>query len=235
MRAVVQRVTQASVTVEDETVGSVGPGIMVLIGVADGDTDKDLKYITDKVMNLRIFDDENGVMNRSVLDTGGSILAVSQFTLYGDARGGRRPSYIRAAGPEAANALYEQAVAAWRAQGIHVETGRFRTEMIFLFSVPSIAIIAWSTALWSVGSMPTIAFAISVRTFWTAVWTPFPPNLPSLSLSSWASHEPVEAPDGAIALTACPLIVISASTVGFPLESSTSLAHTFSIFISFPL
>ena len=129
MRAGVQRVTQASVTVEDETVGSVGPGIMVLIGVADGDTDKDLKYITDKVMNLRIFDDENGVMNRSVLDTGGSILAVSQFTLYGDARGGRRPSYIRAAGPEAANALYEQAVAAWRAQGIHVETGRFRTEM----------------------------------------------------------------------------------------------------------
>ncbi len=129
MRAVVQRVTEASVTVEGETVGSVGPGLMVLIGVADGDTDRDLKYITDKVMNLRIFDDENGVMNRSVLDTGGSILAVSQFTLYGDARGGRRPSYIRAAGPEAANALYEQAVTAWRAKGIHVETGRFRTEM----------------------------------------------------------------------------------------------------------
>ena len=129
MRAVVQRVTQSSVTVEGETVGAIGPGIMVLIGVAAEDTEKDLKYITDKVMNLRIFDDENGVMNRSVLDTGGSILAVSQFTLYGDARGGRRPSYIRAAGPEAANALYEQAVAAWRAQGIHVETGRFRTEM----------------------------------------------------------------------------------------------------------
>ncbi len=129
MRAVVQRVTEASVTVEGETVGSVGPGLMVLIGVADGDTDKDLKYITDKVMNLRIFDDENGVMNRSVLDAGGSILAVSQFTLYGDARGGRRPSYFRAAGPEEANALYEKAVAAWRANGIHVETGRFRTEM----------------------------------------------------------------------------------------------------------
>lgn len=129
MRAVVQRVTQASVTVEGETVGSIGPGIMVLIGVADGDTDRDLKYIVDKVMNLRIFDDENGVMNRSVLDAGGSILAVSQFTLYGDARGGRRPSYIRAAGPEAANALYERAVSAWREKGIHVETGRFRTEM----------------------------------------------------------------------------------------------------------
>ena len=129
MRAVVQRVTQASVTVEGETVGSVGPGIMVLIGVADGDTDRDLKYIVDKVMNLRIFDDENGVMNRSVLDAGGSILAVSQFTLYGDARGGRRPSYFTAAGPEMANDFYEQAVAAWRANGIHVETGRFRTEM----------------------------------------------------------------------------------------------------------
>ena len=129
MRAVVQRVTQASVTVEGETVGSVGPGIMVLIGVAAEDTDKDLKYITDKVMNLRIFDDDNGVMNRSLLDVGGSILAVSQFTLYGDARGGRRPSYIRAAGPEPANEMYERAVAAWRSQGIHVETGRFRTEM----------------------------------------------------------------------------------------------------------
>ena len=129
MRAVVQRVTESNVTVDGETVGAVGPGLMVLIGVSAEDTDKDLKYITDKVMNLRIFDDENGVMNRSVLDAGGSILAVSQFTLYGDARGGRRPSYIRAAKPEMANALYEQAVAAWRSQGIHVETGRFRTEM----------------------------------------------------------------------------------------------------------
>ena len=129
MRAVVQRVTESKVTVGSETIGAIGPGIMVLLGVSAGDTDKDLKYITDKVMNLRIFDDENGVMNRSVLDVGGSILAVSQFTLYGDARGGRRPSYIRAAAPEPANELYEKAVAAWRAQGIHVETGRFRTEM----------------------------------------------------------------------------------------------------------
>ena len=130
MRAVVQRVTNASVTVDNEKVGVIGPGIMVLIGVADTDTDKDLKYIIDKVMNLRIFDDENGVMNRSVIDAGGSILAVSQFTLYGDARGGRRPSYIRAAKPEPADAMYERAVAAWRENGIHVETGRFRTEMM---------------------------------------------------------------------------------------------------------
>ena len=129
MRAVVQRVTQASVTVENETVGAIGPGLMVLIGVKKEDTDKDLKYIVEKVQNLRVFDDENGVMNRSVLDVGGSILAVSQFTLYGDARGGRRPSYFTAAGPEMANDFYEQAVAAWRANGIHVETGRFRTEM----------------------------------------------------------------------------------------------------------
>ena len=129
MRCVVQRVTEASVTVNGETVGAVGPGLMVLIGVSTEDTDADLKYMTEKVPNLRIFDDENGVMNRSVLDTGGSILAVSQFTLYGDARGGRRPSYIRAAKPDEANALYERLVAAWRAKGIHVETGRFRTEM----------------------------------------------------------------------------------------------------------
>ena len=129
MRAVVQRVTRASVTVSGETVGAVGPGIMVLIGVADTDTDKDLKYITDKVPNLRIFDDENGVMNRSVLDVGGSILAVSQFTLYGDARGGRRPSYIRAAKPDKADDLYEKLIARWREKGIHVETGIFRTEM----------------------------------------------------------------------------------------------------------
>ena len=129
MRAVVQRVTQSSVTVDGEPVGAIGPGLMVLIGVSVDDTDKDLKYIVDKVPNLRIFDDENGVMNKSVLDAGGSILAVSQFTLYGDARGGRRPSYIRAAKPEMANELYERAVTAWRSLGIHVETGRFRTEM----------------------------------------------------------------------------------------------------------
>ena len=130
MRCVVQRVTASSVTVEGETVGSIEKGLMVLIGVCTEDTEADLKYMADKVPNLRIFDDENGVMNRSVLDVGGSILAVSQFTLYGDARGGRRPSYIRAAKPEEANALYEKLVETWRAKGIHVDTGRFRTEMM---------------------------------------------------------------------------------------------------------
>ena len=129
MRAVVQRVTNASVTVENETVGAIGPGLMVLVGVSREDTDKDLKYIVEKVQNLRIFDDENGVMNRSVLDVGGSILAVSQFTLYGDARGGRRPSYIRAAKPEEANAMYRRLVEAWRQKGLSVETGIFRADM----------------------------------------------------------------------------------------------------------
>ena len=129
MRCVVQRVTSASVRVGEEITGEIGSGMMVLIGVSAEDGPADLKYIAEKVPHLRIFDDENGVMNRSVLDAGGAILAVSQFTLYGDARGGRRPSYIRAARPEKANELYEELIARWRAEGIRVETGRFRTEM----------------------------------------------------------------------------------------------------------
>jgi D-tyrosyl-tRNA(Tyr) deacylase len=129
MRAVVQRVTSASVTVGEEVTGAVGPGMMELIGVSSEDGPADLKYIAEKVMHLRIYDDENGVMNRSILDAGGAILAVSQFTLYGDARGGRRPSYFRAAKPEKAEEMYEKLIAQWREAGIHVETGRFRTEM----------------------------------------------------------------------------------------------------------
>ena len=129
MRCVVQRVTSSSVTVNGEISGAIGAGLMVLIGVSVDDTEADLKYMAEKVPNLRIFDDENGVMNRSVLDVGGSILAVSQFTLYGDARGGRRPSYIRAAKPDKADGLYEQLIARWREKGIHVETGVFRTDM----------------------------------------------------------------------------------------------------------
>ena len=129
MRCVVQRVTSSSVTVNGVVSGQIGPGLMVLIGISAEDTGADLKYMAEKVPNLRIFDDENGVMNRSVLDTGGSILAVSQFTLYGDARGGRRPSYIRAARPDKADGLYQQLIASWREKGIHVETGIFRTEM----------------------------------------------------------------------------------------------------------
>ena len=129
MRCVVQRVKEASVTVAEEVVGKIGPGYMVLIGVSVEDTEKDVRYMADKVPNLRIFEDAEDKMNLSLKDVGGEILAVSQFTLYGDARGGRRPSFIAAARPEAANELYEQLVASWREQGIHVETGRFRTHM----------------------------------------------------------------------------------------------------------
>ena len=129
MRCVVQRVASSSVTSEGVPAGQIGPGLLVLIGVSVDDTEADVRYMAEKIPNLRIFDDENGVMNRSVLDVGGSILAVSQFTLYGDARGGRRPSYIRAAKPDKADALYEELIARWREKGIHVETGIFRTEM----------------------------------------------------------------------------------------------------------
>lgn len=112
-----------------EEIGRIGRGFMVLIGVSVQDGEKDVKYMADKVPNLRIFEDDEGKMNRSLKDTGGGILAVSQFTLYGDARGGRRPSFTEAARPEAANELYEKLVEAWRAQGVHVETGRFRADM----------------------------------------------------------------------------------------------------------
>jgi len=129
VRCVIQRVTNASVTVEGETVGAIGRGLMVLVGVCADDGDQDVKYMADKVPNLRIFEDDQGKMNLSLKDVGGDILAVSQFTLYGDARGSRRPSFIQAARPEEANARYEQLIAAWRAQGLRVETGRFRAEM----------------------------------------------------------------------------------------------------------
>lgn len=129
MRAVIQRVEQASVSVEGEIKGQVGAGFLVLIGVEEGDGEADFKYIADKVPNLRVFEDDQGKMNRSLLDVGGEVLAVSQFTLLGDARGGRRPSFIAAARPETANPMYERLVAHWRTQGIRVETGVFGAHM----------------------------------------------------------------------------------------------------------
>lgn len=148
MRCVIQRVTQASVTSEGVETGRIGRGFMVLIGVCAEDTEKDVKYMADKVPNLRIFEDENGKMNLSLKDVGGAMLAVSQFTLYGDARGGRRPSFIAAARPEAANALYEQLVEAWCAQGIQVETGRFQTDMqVSLVNDGPVTILMDSTKL----------------------------------------------------------------------------------------
>ena len=129
MRAVIQRVEKASVSVEGEIKGQIGAGFLVLIGVEEGDGDADFKYIADKVPNLRVFEDEQGKMNRSLLDVGGELLAVSQFTLLGDARGGRRPSFITAARPETADPMYERLVADWRARGIRVETGVFGAHM----------------------------------------------------------------------------------------------------------
>jgi D-tyrosyl-tRNA(Tyr) deacylase len=129
MRAVVQRVSSASVTVAGEVVGSIGPGLLVLLGVSVDDTQADVIYTAGKVIGLRIFEDADGKMNRSLADAGGAMLVVSQFTLYGDCRQGRRPSFIAAARPEQANALYESFCAEVRGQGIKVETGRFQQHM----------------------------------------------------------------------------------------------------------
>ena len=129
MRSVIQRVTCASVTVGGEVVGSIGEGLLVLLGVKVGDTEKDADYMADKLLKLRIFEDENDKMNRSILDAGGEILAISQFTLHGDVRHGRRPSFIRAARPEVAVPMYDAYCQGLREAGIHVETGIFQTDM----------------------------------------------------------------------------------------------------------
>lgn len=129
MRAVVQRVKEASVTVDGAVVGAVGDGLVVLLGVGIGDTEGDADYLAEKVVNLRIFADEAGQMNRSVRDTGGSVMVVSQFTLYGDARRGRRPGYSAAAPPDEASRLYEYFAARVRAAGPSVATGVFRATM----------------------------------------------------------------------------------------------------------
>lgn len=130
MRAVVQRVKSASVSVDGEIVGAIDEGLMVLLGAKRDDGPTDIAYIVEKVANLRIFEDAEGKMNRSVLDLGGGVLVVSQFTLFGDARKGRRPSFIEAAPPEIASALYEDVVRGLKSAGvIRVETGRFRAKM----------------------------------------------------------------------------------------------------------
>ena len=129
MRCVVQRVTRASVTVEGEVVGAIENGYMVLVGAEDGDTEADVTYCADKIAGLRVFEDDQDKMNLSVQDVGGKVLMVSQFTLLGDARHGRRPSFIRAARPEAAEPMFELLCDKVRAKGLEVETGRFRTHM----------------------------------------------------------------------------------------------------------
>ena len=129
MRAVVQRVSRARVTVNEELTGQIGTGLLVLLGVGQKDHEADADYCAEKICGLRIFEDEDGKMNRSVVEVGGSILAVSQFTLYGDVRRGKRPSFDAAAKPDQARTLYEYFVERVRAVGLRCETGRFQEMM----------------------------------------------------------------------------------------------------------
>jgi len=129
MRAVIQRVKSASVKVEGELVSEIGTGLLIFLGIAHDDSETELEYIANKVVNLRIFEDADGKMNCSLLDIGGEALVVSQFTLYGDCRKGRRPSFIDAARPEVANALYEQFITALRELDIPTQGGTFQAMM----------------------------------------------------------------------------------------------------------
>ena len=129
MRAVIQRVTQSSVSVSGQIVGRIGPGLLVLLGVARQDSEKDANFLVEKIIHLRIFEDEDGKMNRSLVDIGGQMLVVSQFTLLGDCRKGRRPSFVQAAPPETAESLYQYFVDRIREKRIVVQTGRFRAMM----------------------------------------------------------------------------------------------------------
>lgn len=129
MRIVLQRVKKAHVDVDDRTIGSISGGLLVLVGVTSSDTEQDADYLADKIIHLRIFADEAGRMNRSILEVGGSLLVVSQFTLYGDCRKGRRPSFDRAAPPEQARELYEYFVRRLGSRNINVRTGVFQAEM----------------------------------------------------------------------------------------------------------
>jgi D-tyrosyl-tRNA(Tyr) deacylase len=129
MRALVQRVLQASVTIDGEMAGQIGPGLLVLLGVRTGDTPAELDWMVNKVAGLRIFADAEGKMNRSVKETGGAVLVVSQFTLYGDARKGFRPGFTEAARPEISEPMYERFVEQLRSQGLTLATGRFGADM----------------------------------------------------------------------------------------------------------
>lgn len=129
MKAVIQRVTEANVTVDDTVVSRIDMGLMVLLGIADGDTEKDADFLLEKIINLRIFEDEQGKMNISLLDVKGELLVVSQFTLLGDCRKGRRPSYVQAAPPEKANALYEYFIRRAKESGVETKSGVFQAMM----------------------------------------------------------------------------------------------------------
>lgn len=129
MRAIIQRVAHASVTIDGAVHGKIGPGLLILLGVSEDDAEEDARYLADKCVGLRIFTDENDKMNLSAADIGGGLLVISQFTLYGDCRRGKRPSFVRAARPEKAVLLYEAFLARCRASGLPVETGEFGADM----------------------------------------------------------------------------------------------------------
>ncbi|MCC9599745.1 D-tyrosyl-tRNA(Tyr) deacylase [Stieleria sp. JC731] len=129
MRVVLQRVTEASVKVDGEVVGQIGQGFVALVGIGQGDDAQVVKWMADKTVQLRVFEDDLGKMNRSLTDVGGAVLAISQFTLYGDCRKGRRPAFTDAAAPELANQLYQQYVSAIRDQAVQVQTGIFAADM----------------------------------------------------------------------------------------------------------
>lgn len=129
MRALIQRVAHASVTIEHREVGRIGPGLVVLLGVGEGDTEADSQFLVDKIANLRIFADDENRFDRSALDFGAELLVISQFTLYGDTRKGRRPSFTQAAPPQEAQRLYEHTVELFRQTGLAVATGRFQEHM----------------------------------------------------------------------------------------------------------
>ena len=130
MRALIQRVARASAAVEGEQVGAIGPGLVVLLGIGQRDNEEDAAYLADKIVNLRIFPDNQGRFDRSALETGADLLVVSQFTLYASTRKGRRPSFVEAAAPEEAEPLFQKAVELFRSSGLTVETGRFQQHML---------------------------------------------------------------------------------------------------------
>jgi D-aminoacyl-tRNA deacylase len=148
VRAVVQRVSRAKVAVEGQITGEIGRGLLVLVGVGQSDSTADAEYLCEKILGLRVFEDENGKMNRSLVDTGGQVLIVSQFTLYGDVRRGKRPSFDAAAPPQQARELYEVFVDRVRTAGVQCETGRFQETMqVELVNEGPVTILLDSTKL----------------------------------------------------------------------------------------